>query len=80
MRTHTRMCAHTCKLLGTTGSQSRTIPRSPAAHLLRDPHVEVVEVRVAAVGLPAVLAAVIVPSKHCDGVQRVRLAVVVAHP
>lgn len=41
---------------------------------------EVVEVRVAAIGLPAVLAAVLVASEDSDGVQRVGLTVVVANP
>lgn len=49
-------------------------------HLFGDPHVEVVEVGVAAVGLPALLAAVLVASEHGDGVQRVGLTVVVANP
>lgn len=49
-------------------------------HLFGDPHVEVVEVRVAAIRLPAVLAAILVASDHGDGVQCVRLAVVVANP
>ena len=49
-------------------------------HLFSDPHVEVVEVRVAAIGLPAVLAAVMATSEHSDGVQRVGLTVVVANP
>lgn len=41
---------------------------------------EVVEVGVAAVGLPALLTAVLVASVHSDGVQRVGLSVVVANP
>lgn len=49
-------------------------------HRLSDPHMEVVEVRVASVGLPAVLAAVVVASEHSDGIQRVGFAVVVANP
>lgn len=50
------------------------------SYLLSDPHVEVVEVGVAAVGLPALLAAVLVASVDGDGVQRVGLPVVVANP
>lgn len=49
-------------------------------HLFGDPHVEVVEVRVAAIRLPAVLTAILVAPDHGDGVQRIRLAVVVANP
>lgn len=41
---------------------------------------EVVEVRVAAICLPAVLAAVLVASEHSDGVERVGLTVVIANP
>lgn len=41
---------------------------------------EVVEVRVAAVGFPAILAAILVASEYSDGVQRVRLTVVIANP
>lgn len=41
---------------------------------------EVVEVGIAAIGLPALFAAVLVASVHSDGVQRVGLAVVVANP
>lgn len=41
---------------------------------------EVVEVRVPAVGLPALLAAIRVASEHSDGIQRVGLAVVIANP
>lgn len=41
---------------------------------------EVVEVGVAAIGLPALFTAVLVASVHSDGVQRVGLAVVIANP
>lgn len=41
---------------------------------------EVVEVRVPAIGLPALFAAVLVASVDSDGVKRVGLAMVVANP
>lgn len=41
---------------------------------------EVVEVGVSAIGLPALFAAVLVASVHSDGVERVGLSVVVANP
>ena len=41
---------------------------------------EVMEVRVAAVSLPAVLAAILVASEHGDGVQCVGLTMIIANP
>lgn len=41
---------------------------------------EVVEVWVPAISLPAVFTAILVASEHSNGIQRVGLAVVVANP
>lgn len=59
--------------------QARDAKEGHARHLLCDPHVEVVEVAIATVGLPGVLAAVGVLAEDGDGVERVGLSVVVAH-
>jgi len=72
-------------MLLTTGTQTPFLTHTHThthtnTHLFNDPHMEVVEVRVAAIGLPAVLTAVMAASEHGDGVQRVGLTVVVAHP
>lgn len=48
-------------------------------YLLSDAHVEVMEVAVASVGLPVVLATVWVFTEDGDGVERVGLPVIVTH-
>ena len=65
-----------------TPAQHTPAQHTPAqhTHLFRDPHVEVVEIGVAAVGFPAVLAAVLAAAEHGDGVECVGLTVVVTHP
>lgn len=62
-------------------SRSPFLTRPPRAKsdLLSDPHMEVVEIGVAPVRLPAILAAVRVASEYSDGVKRVRLPMLIAH-
>lgn len=68
------------KIILITSKQPVHTLLSSHTHRFSDPHMEVVEVRVAAIGLPAVLSTVLVASDNSDGVQRVGLTVVITNP